>query len=133
MFFGLCNSPSTFQAFMDHILADLIREGKVIVYIDDILVFTETLEEQHRVMTKVLEILWENHLCMKAEKCEFDKRELEFLGVIVGEGKMRMDPGKVQAVREWKTPTNVTKLCSFLGFVNFDCRFIRDFARSSLC
>jgi hypothetical protein len=71
MFFGLCNSPATFQAFMNEIFADLIREGVVKVYMDDILVYTDTIEEHREVNRRVLQILRENKLYLKPEKCEF--------------------------------------------------------------
>ena len=72
MFFGLTNSPATFQTMMNDLFKDLIDEGVVIVYIDDILIFTEDLQLHRKVVSRVLQILRENRLYLKAEKCEFE-------------------------------------------------------------
>ena len=128
MFFGLTNSPAMFQTMMNDILRDLINEGQVIVYLDDILIFTETLEE-HRIITKrVLEILEKNKLFLKPEKCDFEKTEIEYLGVIVSHNSMRMDPAKIAGIMEWPEPKNVKQVQSFLGFVNFYRRFVRGYS-----
>jgi hypothetical protein len=129
MFFGLTNSPATFQAMMNELFRDLIHAGKVVVYLDDILIFTKTLEEHRKVTREVLRILRENKLYLKPEKCEFERSSIEFLGMIVEEGRVRMDPAKVKAVSEWATPTRKKDLQSFLGFCNFYRRFIKDFSR----
>jgi transposase InsO family protein len=128
MFFGLCNSPATFQTMMNDILADLIDEGSVCVYLDDILIFTKTLEEHRRIVRRVLERLREHKLYLKAEKCEFLKTSIEYLGVIVSENRVEMDPVKVAGVAEWPQPKNRKEVQSFLGFVNFYRRFIADFS-----
>src|SRR5580698_8000941 len=91
MFFGLTNSPATFQGFMNHILKDLIDKGHVIVYIDDILVFTDTVEENHHIVHKVLDILRANKLFLKSEKCDFEVSEVEYLGVLIGHRTVCMD------------------------------------------
>jgi len=132
MFFRLCNSPGTFQTFMDHIFQELKMKGYVIVYMDDILIFSTTLEEYRNALKEVLEILWRNKLCVKLDKCEFHQNEVEFLGFIVGNGKIRMDPGKVAAVREWKSPTTKKELQTFLGSANFYQKFIKNFVEDSL-
>src|SRR5215472_4077424 len=128
MFFGLTNSPATFQTMMNALFKELIDEGVVVVYIDDILVFTATLEEHRRVVRRVLEILSENNLFLKPEKCIFEVPEVEFLGLIISEGKVRMDPVKVAGVRDWPTPKALVEVQSFLGFANFYRRFIEDFS-----
>ena len=87
MFFGLTNSPTTFQAMMDHIFRDLIAEGHVSVYIDDIVIHTKTKEEHRIIMKKVLNLLHENKLYVKPEKCEIECKEIEYLGLIVSEGQ----------------------------------------------
>jgi hypothetical protein len=92
MFFRLTNSPATFQTMMNDILRDLINEGKVIVYLDDILIFTEDLEEHQRLVRRVLQVLQENRLYLKLEKCDFEKTEIEYLGVIISYNSMKMDP-----------------------------------------
>ncbi|GAW00909.1 reverse transcriptase-RNase H-integrase [Lentinula edodes] len=129
MFFGLTNSPATFQAFMNHILRELIDQGHVIVYMDDILIFTDNIEEHRIIVRKVLDILKANKLYLKPEKCTFEAREVEYLGIIVGNGQIRMDPKKVEAVRTWQPPQKKRELQSFLGFCNFFRRFIRDFSK----
>jgi hypothetical protein len=107
MFFGLTNSPATFQTMMNDILRDLINEGKVIVYLDDILIFTEDLEEHRRLVHRVLQILQDNQLYLKPEKCDFEKTEIEYLGVIISHNSIKMDPVKIKGVMEWPEPSTV--------------------------
>jgi len=128
MFFGLCNSPATFQTMMDDIFNGLIMEGVVVVYLDNILIFTETLEEHRRVTRRVMELLRKNNLFLKPEKCEFEKTEVEYLGVIISQDSVKMDPVKVAGVTEWPIPSNRKEVQSFLGFTNFYRRFIQGFS-----
>ena len=119
MFFGLMNSPATFQTIMDAIFKDLIAEGVVVVYLDDILIFTKTLEEHHKVVLRALEILQQHNLSLKLEKCEFEKSSVEYLGVVISHNLVNMDLAKVAGVSKWPAPTNRKEVQSFLGFVNF--------------
>jgi len=128
MFFGLCNSLATFQTMMDNIFNNLIMKGVVVVYLDDILIFTETLKEHQRVTRRVMELLLKNNLFLKPEKCEFEKTEVEYLGVIISQNSIKMDPVKVAGVTEWPTPSNRKEVQSFLGFTNFYRRFIQGFS-----
>jgi len=128
MFFSLMNSPLTFQTMMNEIFQDLISEGVVCIYLDDILIFSKTLEEHRRVTHLVLERLCQHRLYLKPEKCEFEKTRIEYLGLIISKGKAEMDPVKVEAVSEWPTPTNKKEVQSFLGFTNFYQHFICDFS-----
>ena len=98
MFFGMCNSPATFQSMMDDIFGDLIDACLVIIYMDDIFLFEkdkETLEENTK---KVLQRLLENDLYLKPKKCEFEKTRIEWLGMIIKEGKISMDAGKLKGI-----------------------------------
>jgi hypothetical protein len=128
MMFGLTNAPSTFQTMMNDIFADLIAEGKVCVYLDDILIFSKDLSEHRRITRIVLERLRKNKLFLKHEKCEFEKRKIEYLGVIISEGQVEMDPVKVAGVAEWPAPTTKKEVQQFLGFANFYRRFIQDYS-----
>ena len=92
MFFGLTNSLATFQTMMDGIFEELITEGQVVVYLDDILIFTDTLEEHQKITWEVLCLLWKHNLYLKPEKCEFKKTEVEYFGVVISHNSMRMDP-----------------------------------------
>ena len=83
---------------MDHIFRDLINTGKVSIYIDDIVIHTKTLEEHWHITKEVLEILWTNKLYIKPEKCEIEKEKIEYLGVVVSEGRVEMDPVKTEAL-----------------------------------
>ena len=114
MFFGLCNSPSTFQTMMNHIFRELINEGKVVVYIDDILIFTKTMEEHCQVVHWVLKLLQEHKLYLKSEKCKFHQTRVEFLGLVVSHNQVEMDPIKVAGVSKWPTPTKKKEVQSFL-------------------
>src|SRR5438309_11787423 len=83
MFFGLTNSLATFQTMMDDIFEELISEGVVVVYLDDILIFTETIDEHREVTRRALEILQKHKLYLQADKCEFEKTTVEYLRVII--------------------------------------------------
>lgn len=128
MFFGLTNSPATFQGFMNEIFKDLISEGHVVIYMDDILIFTENPQQHRIIVRKVLEILRKNKLYLKPEKCFFEQESVEYLGLIIGDGLVRMDPAKVAAVKNWPTPKTKKEVQSFLGFCNFYRHFIKDFS-----
>ena len=129
MFFGLTNSPATFQAMMDNIFRDLIDQGCVAVYLDDIIVFTKDLLEHRRIVKEVLRRLEENDLFLKPEKCEFEKDSVEYLGLIIKRGELHMDPVKTAAITTWPTPKCKRDVQSFRGFANFYCRFIKDFGK----
>ena len=129
MYFGFCNAPATFQAMMNEILIDLILEGSVMVYLDDILIFTQDKKENRRITKEVLKRLQENDLFAKPEKCFFEQDRIEYLGMIISHGHIEMDPAKLAGVTEWPTPTKVKQVQAFLGFANFYRRFIQDFAK----
>jgi len=128
MFFGMTNSLTTFQTMMNDIFRNLIAEGIVMVYLDDILIFTKTKEEHEQTVRQVLQVLKENKLFLCLEKYEFCKQRIEYLGLVISENEISMDPVKVAGVREWPTPENKTDVQAFLGFVNFYWRFIWDFS-----
>jgi hypothetical protein len=127
MFFGLTNSPSTFQTMMNNIFQDLIMEGIICVYLDDILIFTKSIEEHCHITRLILERLREHNLFLWHNKCEFKQTTIKYLGLIVSEGEMCMDLVKVAGVMEWLTPTIKKEVQSFLGFTNFYCQFIKGF------
>src|SRR6266699_4946933 len=92
MFFGLTNSPATFQTMMNDIFEDLILEGVVVVYLDDILIFTETIDEHWKVTRRVLELLEKHKLYLRLDKCEFERTTVEYLGVIISHKSVAMYP-----------------------------------------
>ncbi|GBE79419.1 hypothetical protein SCP_0206170 [Sparassis crispa] len=119
MFFGLCNSPATFQMMMNALFEDIIDEGWIVIYMDDILIFSNDLEEHHIRTRHVLQRLKDNDLSLKPEKCFFDVKEVEFLGMIIRENYIGMDPIKLKGIAEWPEPSTVKGVRSFLGFGNF--------------
>jgi hypothetical protein len=128
MYFGLTNSLATFQTMMNEIFQDLITEGVVSVYLNDILIFTNSLEEHCQVMRLVLDRMREHKLYLRPEKCEFKKTKIEYLGVIISHNKVEMDPVKIAGVADWPTPSNKKEVQSFISFVNFYRRFIPGFS-----
>ena len=129
MFFGLTNSPATFQAMMNDLLRDLVVEEKVAVFIDDVMVATETEEGHDEIVEEVLKRLEENDLFVKPEKCIWKVREVGFLGVIIGKDGVRMEKEKVQRVIEWPVPRSVKDVQKFLGLANYYRWFVKDFAK----
>jgi hypothetical protein len=119
MYFGLTNSLATFQTMMNEIFQDLITEGVVSVYLDDILIFTNSLEKHRRITRLILDCMREHKLYLWPEKCEFEKTKIEYLGIIISHNKVEMDPVKIAGVADWPTPSNKKEVQSFVGFVNF--------------
>lgn len=128
MFIGLTNSPTTFQTMINNIFQDLIMQGVVCMYIDDILIYMCTHEEHHRIACIIMEQLREHKLYLHLDKCKFKCTCIKYLGLIISEGKVEMDPVKVAGVAEWPEPMNKKQVQSFLGFTNFYRRFICDFS-----
>jgi hypothetical protein len=106
MYFGLTNIPATFQTMMNEIFQDLITEGAVSVYLDDILIFTNSLEEHRRITCLVLDCMREHKLYLRPEKCEFEKVRIEYLSIIISHNKVEMDLVKIAGVADWPTPSN---------------------------
>ena len=128
MFFRLTNSPAMFQAIMNELLRDLINIGKVAVFIDDVILETETEKEHDELVVEVIRRLEENDLYVKLEKCKWKVKEVEFLEVVIGPEEMKMEEGKVKGVLEWPTPKCIKNVQKFLGLANYYCRFIEGFA-----
>ena len=126
--FGLTNAPATFQHLMNDVLRDFLDDF-AIVYLDDILIYSRSLDEHKRHVRLVLERLRANGLFAKPEKCAFHQTEIEYLGYLVSSDGVKMDPKKVSAIVDWPEPTNVTQLQAFLGFANFYRRFILNYSK----
>ena len=108
---------------------NLIMKRKVVIYLDDILIFSKDINEHHQITHKVLQILWENKLSLKPEKCKFETTETKYLGMIIRNGQVKMDPKKVEAIAKWVNPRNKKELQQFPGFVNFYWWFIQGYSK----
>jgi transposase InsO family protein len=126
--FGLTNAPADFQRFINDTLSPFL-DRFASAYLDDILIYSDTLEEHQDHLRQVLRRLSEAGLHLKPEKCEFHQREVKYLGLIIGIDGIRMDPDKVEAVRAWPTPEKLKDVRAFLGFANFYRRFIRSYSQ----
>ena len=127
MFFRLTNLPATFQAMMNELLRDLINTGKVIAFIDDIIIGMETEKRHDKIVAEVIRRLEENDLYVKLEKCKWKVREVRFLEVVIGPEGIKMEEEKVKRVLEWLTSKCVKDIQKFLRLVNYYRRFIEEF------
>jgi hypothetical protein len=125
--FGLCNAPATFMRVMNDVLRPFLDDF-VIVYLDDILIFSKSREEHIEHVKKILDVLRKEQLFLKLSKCEFGKTSLIYLGHIVGGGELKIDPSKVKVILEWSRPSNVTEVRSFLGAAQYWRKFIANFS-----
>ena len=116
--FGLANAPRTFQNMMNEILRDLL-DVRVVVYIDDILIYSSTIEEHQKMVKEVLSRLHANGLAVSLEKCEWNQPKVEFLGYIISQEGIGMAEDKIRSILDWPTPSRLRDVQSFLGFANF--------------
>ena len=128
MLFGLYNTPATFQSIMNNALRPFLGRF-VVIYLDDILIFSKTMEEYYDHLEKVLAVLREHELYATPSKCEIASQEIEFLGFRIGGGKILPIPAKIDTIVSWPRPTNVQEVRQFIGLATYYRRFIKDFAR----
>ncbi|QRV85329.1 Retrotransposable element Tf2 protein [Ceratobasidium sp. AG-Ba] len=126
--FGLTNAPATFQHFMNDIFRDIL-DVYVIIYLDDILVFSKNKEDHEKHVREVLSRLQKHHLYCNLAKCFFSVEEIDYLGLIVSPEGIRVDPAKVVKAINWSIPSKVVQVQEFVGFCNFYRTFIRDYSR----
>ncbi len=125
--YGLVNAPSVFQDFMHEVLREYLHRF-ILVYIDDILIYSRSLAEHRHHVAEVLQRLRQLRLFLKAEKCSFHQPSVQFLGCHIDSSGIRMDEGKVEAIKTWPQPTTIKELQRFLGFSNFYRRFIQNYS-----
>ena len=125
--FGLTNAPAAFQCFMNDIFSDLL-DVSVIIYLDDILIYSNNPADHKKHVHEVLRHLHENGLYAHLDKCHFSEDTVEYLGFILSKDRLKMDPSKVQTIQDWPEPHKVKDVQSFLGFANFYCHFISDYS-----
>ena len=128
--FGLSNAPATFQRLMENCFGDMNMQS-CLIYLDDIIVFSRTFEEHVQRLSMVFERLIEAGLKLSPEKCKLFQDKIKYLGHIVSAEGIAIDPKKIRCVQEWPVPQNIGQLRSFLGFVAYYRRFIKDFSKIS--
>ena len=126
--FGLTNVPPTFQRLVESCLGDMHLKW-VIIYLDDIIIFSKTPREHIERLRSVFQKIHEAGLKLKPKKYEFFKTRISFLGLIVSRDGIECNPKKIEAIKNWKRPTTVHDVRSFLGFTNYYCRFIHKYAQ----
>ena len=126
--FGLANSPATWQRLISCVFRDDISEI-LLVYLDDIIVFSSSLDQHLERLEIVFQRLRAHELKLKAEKCHLFKEKVPFLGHIVSSDGVRPDPGKIRVVSDWPTPTTLKGLRSFIGFASYYNRFVPGFSK----
>jgi transposase InsO family protein len=129
--FGLTNAPAVFQHMANDVFRDFL-DLFVIIYLDDILVYSKTLEEHQQHVRQVLQRLREYGLYAKLEKCQFHQEQVEFLGYVVSSEGISMDPAKIRTILEWESPRSVRDVQCFLGFANFYRKFIDGYSKLAL-
>ncbi|KAF8757305.1 hypothetical protein RHS01_04137 [Rhizoctonia solani] len=125
--FGLTNAPAAFQHFMNDLFRDLI-DVTVVIYLDDILIFSEDPKKHPEHVREVLSRLMKNQLFCKLSKCHFHVTTVDYLGIVISPAGFSMDQKKIEAVTSWPQPKTVKQVQAFLGFVNYLCRFIPNFS-----
>ena len=127
MFFGLTNLPAIFQTMINELLRNLINTGKVVAFIDDVIVEMEIEKEHDELVMEVIKRLEENDLYVKPEICKQKIWKVEFLGVVIGPEGMKMEKEKVKKVLDWSMPKYIKNVQKFLGLANYYCQFIKGF------
>ena len=119
MTFGICITLATFKTFMDTQFADFLDTREVVIYLDDILIMAKTITRLIQLTHGILQQLLDLDLYLQPEKCSFNQTSVEYLGLIISEGELQMDPVKLNTVSNWPTPKTMKEVQKFLGFCNF--------------
>ena len=125
--FGLCNAPAVFTRYMTKVLAPMLGKS-VVVYLDDILVFSNTPADHLKHLEQLFQLLEQHQLFAKGTKCSLNRTELRYLGHIIGHGKVSVDPAKITAISSWPLPQFPKELQSFLGLANYFCKFLQGYS-----
>jgi len=125
--FGLTNAPTAFQRFMNDIFSDLL-DVCVMIYLDDILIYSNNMSEHHQHVKEVLKRLCKAGLYAKAKKCKFHSESVEYLGYILSPSGLTMSDDKIKIIQDCLEPKKVKDIQSFLGFTNFYCWFIFNYS-----
>ena len=129
--FGFMNAPAAFMDLMNRVFRPYLDKF-VVVFIDDIMIYSKSYEEHENHLRMILSVLREKKLYAKLSKCEFWLPEVKFLGHVISHQGVAVDSNKVEAVLEWKRPESVTEIRSFLGLAGYYRRFIKDFSKIAL-
>ena len=128
--FGLTNAPATFQSVMNNIFAPLLRHG-VLVFMDDILIYSATLEDHVQLLAQVFSIIQQHQFLIKLSKCSFAQNQIEYLGHCISAQGVATESSKITAVQQWPVPTNLKELRGFLGLTGYYRKFIRHYGMIS--
>lgn len=126
--FGLTNAPAAFMCLMNGVFRKYLDKF-IIVFLDDILIYSKTEEEHEEHLRITLQVLRENQLYAKMSKCSFYQKQIQYLGHVISEEGIAIDPSKIEAIKEWPTPKNVTEVRSFMGLAGYYRSFIESFSR----
>jgi RNase H-like domain found in reverse transcriptase len=124
----MCNFLATFQAMIDKIFKKEIEEDLIIVYMNDILAFSKTINGLKKIERIILKKAREYDLYFKAKRCKFRKPKIKYLGLVVEEGKLAINPAKLKGILDWPAPKTVKEVQFFIGFGNFYCCFVKEFS-----
>jgi hypothetical protein len=126
--FGLCNAPSTFQSLMNHVFYPFLHHF-VLFFFDDILIYRKTWKDHLAHVDRVLHLLSQHQLFLKQSKFAFGASEVEYLGHLVGKDGIRVDPKKIEAIKDWPHPKTLKILCGFLGLTGYYRKFVKNYGR----
>jgi hypothetical protein len=126
--FGLTNAPATFMFLMNNVLSKFL-EKIVLVFIDDILIYSKNREEHEEHLRLVLQVLREHHLYSKFSKCDFFQKQIHYLGHAISKEGVPVDPDEIMSIMEWPTPKDVSEIRSFMGLAGYYRRFIKGFSK----
>jgi len=128
MFFGLCNSPATFQRMMNDLFGPLLHTGCILIYMDDILIFSQDLASHVKIIKEVLQVLKDNHLSLKPSKCAFHKESVEYLGQVISHGTVTIRPAHTSTISKWPVPKDKTGIQRIIRLSNYFRKFIPNYS-----